>query len=407
LGDAVERQLVSDRPVGFYLSGGLDTSSVVALASEIADEPIHTFCMGFRDAAWDERPHAREVAEHFGTIHHELAIEDRFMRSFPEMIWHADEPKRNLYPYFVAEAMKQHVTVALGGLGADELFGGYVYRIQRLRELARMRAAAGVELRKTIRSLADERIDRQLDTEELRGDAALEDWGVLAHLDEDRQLYTVLNSVDVIGDDRVYRRRILGERLVEGTPAATQIAEYSDDDILSKMAVWDLTHKLPDDFLLVEDRMSMAHALESRVPFLDTELIELALSIPVDERVDGTKEASRMRRTGKGILREAMTGLVPRSVLERDKQGFTMPTSTFVEESLFDHAERILAAPTIARAGLIDPEYIRQLLAAGPDPALTHHHRMLWKLVALEIWHQMYIEGGKMAPPASIDSYAT
>lgn len=410
LRSAISRQLVSDVPVGFYLSGGLDTSSVVAMASELSDEPIHTFCMGFDDDKWDERADARAVADHFDTIHHEITIEDEFMRDFPEMIWHADEPKRNLYPYYVAEAMADHVTVALGGLGADELFGGYVYRFSRLKELTELRQAKATKTKRSIRSMAQTRIKNQLASEDLEQDTILEDLSLIRHLDEPSQLYVALNSSDVIGNIGAYETRVFGEMLSSGVdPAEVIKSRWSPNNksLCEQALEWDFTVKLPDDFLLVEDRMSMAHSLESRVPFLDNELIDLAFSISFSRKFGGNGGSTTGQDVGKQILREAMSDLLPEAVFTKDKQGFTMPTHEFVRTELLEHAERILADPWIVKEGLVQASYIEYLLAAGPQQNLTHHHKLLWKLVALEIWYQMYIVGEEVTPPQSIDSYAT
>lgn len=410
LRSAVSRQLISDVPIGFYLSGGLDTSSVVAMASELRDDPIHTFCMGFQDAEWDERDDARAVANHFDTIHHEITIEDEFMQDFPEMIWHADEPKRNLYPYYVSKAMSEHVTVALGGLGADELFAGYVYRFNRLRELERFRQIKAKQTKATVESMAEQLIDEQLSSGTFEDDSELEELSVMRHLEDPSQLYVLLNSSDVLGDIEAYETRVFGEALSSGAKPTEFIQSRwpPDESSLCEQALeWDFTVKLPDDFLLVEDRMSMAHSLESRVPFLDNELIDLAFSIPFSQKFEGTGGSTSGRAVGKGILREAMVDVLPDAVFEKDKQGFTMPTYEFARTELFDHAERILDNPNIVKEGLVQSSYVDKSLEKGPKQEMTHHHKLLWKLVALEIWYQMYISGEDVTPPQSIDDYST
>ena len=400
LRNAVERQLVSDVPVGFYLSGGLDTSTVVATASEISDEPIHTFCMGFEDQRWDEREDARAVAEHFGTVHHEIGIEEDFMRDFPRMIWHADEPKRNLYPWYVAEEMREHVKVALGGLGADELFGGYVYRHNRLGELQGMREV------NALRQTADRLYRFQLQEGYLENDDVMEELSCLRHIEDDVNLYVLLNSTDVLGDTEFYDDRVIGSSLEPVQPSEVilkQVGSYAEaDDVREKALLWDFGVKMPDDFLLVEDRMSMAHSLESRVPFLDNDLIDLALSLPLSKKVD----TSGSRNVGKLVLRRAMKPKLPDTVFEKDKQGFTMPTYPFVKNELMDHARLILEDPQVVNEGLIKEEYVDELLSRRPKKSLTPHYKMLWKITALEIWYQMYF-GGDVEGPGELESYYT
>jgi asparagine synthase (glutamine-hydrolysing) len=405
LRNAVERQLVSDVPIGFYLSGGLDTSSVVAMAAQASDEPIRTFCMGFEDSQWDERRKARAVADHFGTDHHEVTIDRSFMEDFPKMIWYADEPKRNLYPYYVAEAMRDHVTVALGGLGADELFDGYIYRFARLRELDRLRSGLSPSARDTIVDTARTTTARQLTDGDLADDGLFEETQQLTHLDDDATLYLLSNNSDVMGTIDVLRTRVFGEGLQETVDPVTWIRDQrppeSTASLRERGLYWDFTLKLPDDFLHVEDRMSMAYGLESRVPFLDNELVDLALSIPASEKFDTDRSD-----VGKHVLRRAMRDRLPDTVFEHEKQGFTMPTTPFVRDELFDHAKSILDTPSIVTAGLVDGTYVRSLLERGPTAVATVHQKMLWKLVALEIWHQMYVVDD-VSGPAAIESYYT
>lgn len=388
LKNAVERQLVSDVPLGFYLSGGLDTSSVVAMASELSTDPIHTFCMGFDDGTWDERPDARAVANHFDTVHHEIQIENEFIEDFPEMIWHADEPKRNLYLYYVAREMSKHVTVALGGLGADELFGGYVYRFDRLRELENLRTLPA-PTRETLVEVATQLSDFQFKSGDLENDEILEDIDVLRHLDDPTRLYVLLNSSDVIGNPRLLRERVFGDDLDAGVDPGDWILSRSpnvETDLREQALRWDYDVKMPDDFLLVEDRMSMAHSLESRVPFLDNELIDLAFSLPLSAKFDTNQE-----HVGKAVLRRAMREKLPDPVFEKDKQGFTMPTYPFVREELLDHARAIMDDPAIVRDDMIDSGYMETLFNRDPSEDLLPHYKVLWRLVALEIWYQMYI----------------
>ena len=406
---AVERQLMSDVPVGFYLSGGLDTSSVVAMAAEASDGPISTFCMGFADASWDERDDARVVADEFGTDHHELTIDGSFVRDFPEMIWHADEPKRNLYPWYVAREMRSHVTVALGGLGADELFGGYVYRLARLRELDRLRSLPAAT-REALRTAAARLVDRQRRHGDLADDEFLDDVTPLARLDDPDALYVLTNSSDVVGDADVYDTRAFGRRLraADDDPSPAERIRHRhpspgiDADSLPERARrYDLAVKLPDDFLLVEDRMSMAHSLESRVPFLDNALVDVALSLPIEHLLDADESEVR---AGKAVLREAMRDRLPPAVFEKDKQGFTMPTLPFVRDELLDHARCVLDDPAVVADGLVRESYLRDLLGRQPSASLVPHYKLLWKLVALEIWYQMYVVDGATGP-APIERY--
>lgn len=406
LKQAVDRQLVSDVPVGFYLSGGLDTSSVVAMASELRDEPIHTFCMGFEDQRWDEREDARAVASHFGTEHHEIALEGNFMQDYPRMIWHADEPKRNLYPYYVAEAMRDHVKVALGGLGADELFGGYVYRFNRLAELASLANDTPTEPRHTIQDAARRVRDTQVAHGDMADDDILEDVSTLAALDDPASLYVLLNSTDVIGNHEYYEERMFGEELGGDDPANVirqrRPPAERELDLRNQALRWDFRIKLPGDFLHVEDRMSMAHGLESRVPFLDNDLIDLAFSLPLSSKFGSSEERATV---GKTILRNAMRDHLPEAVFTRDKQGFTMPTFRFARDELLPHADSILDDAYVVREGFIDRDYLDAILDRRVDESLVPHYKFLWKVVGTEIWYQQQFLDGPTEPGAITDYY--
>ena len=405
LRNAVDRQLVSDVPIGFYLSGGLDTSSVVALASEISDDPIHTFCMGFEDQQWDERKSARVVADHFDTVHHEISMDQTFLRDFPQMIWHADEPKRNLYPYYVAKEMAEHVTVALGGLGADELFGGYAYRYDRLADIESLRATE-VDARALTQTVGERAVRTQLRRGALEDDGDLENATVLGHLDDDARVYVLLNSTDVVGNEAFYETRAFGDALPANSPG-DRISETwppnADTSLRERALGWDFQVKLSDDFLLVEDRMSMAHSLESRVPFLDNELVALAFSLPLSQKFDTESGGPTV---GKRVLREAMRDKLPESVFQKDKQGFTMPAYRFAKDELLDYAADILNNPHIAREGYVQQSYLDALIDRPPQRDLTPHYKLLWKLVGLEIWYQMYILDGAEGPK-QLDAYYT
>lgn len=403
LRNAVERQLVSDVPVGFYLSGGLDTSSVVAMASQATEEPIHTFCMGFSSDEWDEREDARVVADHFDTVHHEIELDRDFMNDYPDMIWYADEPKRNLYPYYVAQEMRDHVKVALGGLGSDELFGGYVYRYNRLEQMDDLRNNLPRTTRNALGRTADTLYKYQLEAGDIRNDGVFEELSCLRNLEDSAELYVVLNSSDVVGDLGVYRERVFGGVLDGEGPAEVVRRRLPEtrDSLREQALDWDFATKMVDDFLLVEDRMSMAHSLESRVPFLDNELIDVAFSLPLESKFGTGRE-----NVGKAVLREAMKDLLPRRVFEKEKQGFTMPAYRFAKNELLPHAQNILDDPYITEQGFVQGDYVNNLLERKPVRDLTPHYKMLWKLVGLEIWYQMYFVGG-LEGPEEIESYYT
>ena len=243
--------------------------------------------------------------------------------------------------------------------------------------------------------------------EDLEADHALEDVSLQRHIDDPARLYVLLNSTDVIGDINVFRKRVFGDAFDDGFVPAdwvqSRLPDFDKEKLVNKALSWDFTTKLPDDFLLVEDRMSMAHSLESRVPFLDNELVELALSLPQSAKFGSSGIGGS---TGKRVLQEAMADRLPATVFEKDKQGFTMPTYPFVRDEMLDHARCILDDANIVDKGFVQESYVRSLLYQKPKQGLTPHYKVLWKLVALEIWYQMYICDDAEGPEA-IEHYYT
>jgi asparagine synthase (glutamine-hydrolysing) len=345
---AVERQLVSDVEVASYLSGGLDTGAVTAAASGPIDR-LTTFCAGFDtrgatglEAGFDERADARGLAEWLGTHHHELVLDAHDMEMvLPRLVRHLEEPRMSFsYPNFLTAGIASRwVKVVLSGVGGDELFGGYPWRY----------------------ALADH--------PEFPGNY-FGYWERLLAADGLRRALTA----PVLREVELERPRAVFGAIME--PAADLPAL---DRILYTEARTFL-HGL----LLVEDKVSMAHSLESRVPFLDNDLVDYVLTLPAEVKLEGS--------LSKDLFRRAMRGRLPDEVLSRKKTGFTPPQAAWFQGSQAGYVRDVLLSERARDRGVLRVEFVEQVLednAAGR----RDHRLLLWTLLCLEWWHRIFLDG--------------
>ncbi|MBP7778015.1 MAG: asparagine synthase (glutamine-hydrolyzing) [Acidobacteria bacterium] len=375
---AVTSQLMSEVPLGAFLSGGIDSSALVALMSEGASQPVRTFSMGFEDGSYDELPYAREVATRFGTAHTEQLVTADLVDLFERLVPHFDEPFADvsLFPtYLVSQVARAHVTVALSGDGGDELFGGYdTYEAQAL---AARFAAVGAPLVPALAALGAalpptgqkkglvnkfKRFIRGVAT----APADLEHYRWMVHLDARRKerLYSgALRSALASSD--VYR------------PVRDVLAHAGGDDTLNRQLYADLMVYLASDILVKVDRMAMATSLETRAPFLDVDVMELAFSLPGHLKIrDGQR---------KWVLKRAMRGLLPDSVLHRKKQGFSIPLKNWLRVELAPLMHELLAPERVAARGLFVPGEVQALVDAHIAGRENHAHT-LFPLMVFERW---------------------
>jgi asparagine synthase (glutamine-hydrolysing) len=355
---SVKRQLMSDVPLGSYLSGGMDTGSIAAVASR-SNPGMHTFTCGFRlpsrhselEAFFDERPESHRLAAGFGTIHHELVLgADAMAPAFPAVVWHLDEPRVGInYPvYYTAAMIGRHVTVVLSGVGGDELFAGYPWRY------APLLAAAPDQYedclyRGASRLLAPERASR-LFTESFRREL-----GDFSTRDSVREVLTRSNHH--------------GDRLHE--------ALYFDFKTFL------------NGLLLVDDKLSMAHSVEARVPFLDNDFVDYVRRIPSELRMEGD--------LGKIVLRRAMQQLLPDEVVERRKQGFTPPDRTWYKGESLPYVRDLILGPRALDRGYFEPAFVEEILAEHLADRVDHRF-LLWSLMCFEWWNRLYVD--REYPPA-------
>ncbi|MCY4075556.1 MAG: asparagine synthase (glutamine-hydrolyzing) [Acidobacteria bacterium] len=388
LGRAVARQMMSDVPLGAFLSGGIDSSAIVALMTEAARRErssVNTFSMGFADGSYNELPHARRVAERFATCHREGEVAPDVAGLFDRLIVHLDEPFADvsLFPTFlVSELARAHVTVALSGDGGDELFGGYdAYEADRLarRIAGAVPRPAGRALAALASLLPPSEKKKGLVNRLKRFTAGLADappdiahyrWMTYVSPAAKRRLYTPALRDALAGSD-VYR------------PVRDALRGAGTDDLLNRQLYTDLSIYLADDILVKVDRMSMAASLETRAPFLDVDVMELAFSMPGRLKMRG--------RERKLVLKRALADVLPASILERSKEGFSIPMKNWLKRDLAPLMRDLLAPDRLRRRGWVEPDAVAARIAAHTAGRENHAH-LLFGLMVLERWAQAFLD---------------
>lgn len=376
---AVGRRLTADVPVGAFLSGGIDSSAVVAAMAEQSPQPVKTFSIGFADEATNELPRARLVAERFATDHHELVVEPDAVAMLPKLVRHYGEPfgDHSALPcFYLAELAREHVTVALNGDGGDESFAGYQRYTSNL--LAARLEGLPAGLRRAI-GAAGSLAGNPSDPRALRS-RAQRFTGRLAGSRQDRYL-NQMSVFDAARRHALYTPDFAAQVAPETTAEALlgPWREASGPDLLDQLLEIDASVYLPGDLLPKIDISTMAFSLEARSPLLDPELMELAASIPPHLKARGAQR--------KIALRGALRGWLPDEVLDGRKQGFELPVARWLRADLAPFAREVLLDPASAERGWTRPAAVESLidehLAGSAD-----HGRRIWSLLALELWAQ-------------------
>ena len=384
LADSVRMRLVSDVPLGVLLSGGVDSSTIAALAVRASSEPVKTFSISFAESSFDESAYARSVAKFLGTDHHEERLSANLAANLVGEIgaW-MDEPfsDPSLVPtYLLSRFTRKHVTVALGGDGGDELFAGYpMYVGHRWAEIYIKVPAAlrtGV-IEPLVRLLPVKTKNLSLDYKALRFVTGTKYDTVARHHiwfgsftpDEQEQLLTA-DALQQTESD-VYRE-------------ARQMFEQCDNhDTVTRMQSLDTRLYLAEDILTKVDRASMAVSLEVRAPFLDPRVAEYAASLPGNYKLRGHKT--------KYILKKAVHELLPPFVTRRVKKGFGVPVAEWLKFKLRPLARDLLSPERVRRAGVFNPEYVSRLQDEH-ERGVANHRKLLWTLLMFELWHESFIE---------------
>lgn len=389
LDESVRLHRVADVPLGAFLSGGVDSSAVVeSLARQGAlrgEEPVRTFSIGFREAAYDELEYARLAARTFGTRHREEIVDPEVAGELEALAWYLDEPfgdSSAIPTWKVSRMAAAEVTVALSGDGGDELFAGYDrYRVERRERLNRFLPAP---LRRLIGAAGERMPEGATGREMLRH---------LGKVGIDRYL----DATTLFRDDkkrRLFRPEVL-DRMAGSDPRAGLAGLDRGPDLhwLSALQRLDLEGYLPLDILTKVDRMSMAASLEARVPLLDHPLVELAAKIPA---------RLQMRRgRGKHLFKRALAGRVPREILERPKRGFAVPLGHWFRGELGGLVQEILLSDAARARGVFRPEYLEELLRRHRDGRPLDLE--IWTLLSFELWCRVFVDrrAGARAPRPS------
>lgn len=372
LRESVRMHMRADVPVGAFLSSGIDSTAMVALAREFHPD-ILTFTVGFDLPNYSEIEIAQESAQHLGvtTIPTKIGPED-MADALPKIVWHLDDPLADpsLVPlYFLAKKASEHVTVVLSGEGADEFFGGYTIYREPL-SLAAVQSLPNT-LQRGLRAVS------RVIPEGVKGRSFLQ----RATTPIESRYYGNARMFTELEKQRLLRRYDPSVRYTDVT--APIYAEVPDLDDVTKMQYVDLYTWLRGDILVKADRMSMAHSLEVRVPFLDKEVFEVAASIPVELKLPPRSHATKY------ALRRALEGVVPPAIVHRKKLGFPTPTRVWLAGELYPWAEQILS--TSGADELLDLAYARRLLEAHRRGE-ADHSRKIWTVLVFCIWHAIFVE---------------
>jgi asparagine synthase (glutamine-hydrolysing) len=391
LSEAVRLRMISDVPLGAFLSGGVDSSAVVIHMAEAMDHPVRTFSVGFGDARFDERSFARQVAERYGTDHTELVVEAPVTDILSRLVWYYDEPfgdSSAVPSYAIAELTRRHVTVVLNGDGADESFAGYDW--YRMDSLVQRGEIAPLRLRQWFADV--------MKCFPSNGNKKGLQWKI-ARIAQVLPLPPYRRYAQWVEHFGPEARHLLY------SPAFKETVKDSDPDTLFDSAFeqsdaedWldtildaDVNLYLPDDLLVKMDRATMANSLEARSPFLDHVFLEFAASLPVS-----LKQAWGQK---KRILKASLRGRVPDSLLYRPKMGFSVPIADWFRGDLREMAHDVLLSPQAYQRGCFEQKEIARLLN---DHSANNgdHGTKLWDLMMLELWHREFVDR-----PASLNSF--
>ncbi len=382
---AVHAQMISDVPIGAFLSGGVDSSTVVAFMAKHSSQPVKTYAIGFdgggAESFYNELPYAREVAGRFGTDHREILVRPNVIRLLPKLIWHMDEPIADsalFTTYLVSEFARRDVKVILSGVGGDELFGGYQRYLGEYYDGIYRRLPSWLRkgiLQRLAPKLPSDRHSKLLNTSRL--------------------VRSFLLSAELPFEERyrryveVFSREFLEMLLLQRTPMSHDalgmaFSEAAADDPLLRLLNVDSLTQLPDDLLLLTDKMTMATSLECRVPLLDHELVELAARIPASYRI--------RRGRPKYLMKKALADVLPEGILNRAKRGFGAPVGAWMKRQLAPVMKTLLSERSVRRRGLFRWDAVRTTMEAH-ERSRDDNTDQLAALMNLEIWCRLFLDG--------------
>ena len=386
LKESTKIRMVSDVPLGAFLSGGIDSSTIVGLMSEFSDHPVKTFSVGFEESDFSELQYARVVARRFNTSHNEFIVKPDIISILPKLVWHYNEPfgDSSMVPtYYVARETKKYVTVALNGDGGDENLAGYTryWQTQVLEKIYNI-YKKNPFLRKEILKFFVRQYNRHPSSTFNR-------------------IWKWLDDVEKSGFDYAYARRLIAfsndlknkfysEEMKEKVQNSDCLAlvrdiwsSAGDICLLEKMLATDFNLYLPDVLMVKMDIACMANSLEARSPFLDNEFVELVASFPADLKV--------RRMTSKYILKRKLKGFLPEEIISRKKMGFGIPVGRWFRKELKQFVNEILLDNASLSRGYFDPQAVMKMVEDHTSGRIDHTSR-IWLLIILEMWHKIFVD---------------
>lgn len=368
---SIKMRLVSDVPLGAFLSGGIDSSTIVAFMSSLVDEPIKTFSIGFGEKEYNELNYARVIARKFKTDHHEFIVEPSAVDLIDKLIWHFDEPFNDssaIPTFLLSEITRKYVTVALSGDGGDELFAGYdSYRAMMKRRKLKY-------IPKWVRKIISHQIGDRL-PEYTYGKRYLQS---LCADDIEFFFYGTDRKKNLFSNDYL--------KIVNKFSSYNVIKDYilnNNTEYLSRFMYIDSKLYLPDDILVKVDRMSMANSLETRIPFLDHNLIEFVAQIPEKYKMKGS--------ISKYILKKTMENILPNNILNRNKQGFVIPLDVWFKNELKEMVEDIFSNKLLNETGFFNTDYILKIFN-DHMMGRYNHRRFLWSILLFQLWYKNHFQ---------------
>lgn len=386
--EAVKIRLRSDVPLGAFLSGGIDSSLVVAVMQRLMSQPVKTFAIGFEEEAYNELDYARLIARQYKTDHHEFVVKPDAVSIMPKLVWHYNEPFADssaIPTYYVSKMTREYVTVALNGDGGDESFAGYErYRADKLAHYYRFVPSC---IRDGIVQKLLERIpfrpDRRSFLRRLKRFV-----GGISEIPERRYVRWICFFDNEMKRD-LYTPSF--HELTKGIDSVELTVQwYGKADgqaFIDKTLFVDVMSYLPEDLLVKVDVASMAHSLEARSPFLDHKVMEFAASLPADLKLRGMES--------KYLLKRTLDGMIPRTILQRKKMGFGVPLDLWFKRDLKEMAYDVLLDRRSVERGYFKKEIVRKLLDEHVAEQYDHSYR-IWALLFLELWHRMFTDGSMM-----------
>jgi asparagine synthase (glutamine-hydrolysing) len=382
--ETVVCHMLSDVPLGAFLSGGLDSTLIASMMATLSDRPISTFSIGVREQDFNELPFARMVADRYRTDHHEYIVDPNVVGALPRMIWHMEEPVDPFAfgVYSVARLAAEHVKVVLGGDGGDEIFAGYD------RYLGNQLVDMYCLLPKPIRQrVVEPLIDRLPDNFSYNNRVQKLRW--MAAMSDSTAGERYAQSASFLRFGQAHKQALYTDALwrkLGGYDSTIELVKFFDADNathpVDKMLYTDVKTRLADHLLMIGDRMTMAHSLEGRSPYVDQEVVAFVASIPAELKLNG--------RTLKYIQRRIARDYLPEPLLKRRKQGFGFPLAYWFRSDLREPAARIFRQSQLAAEGYFRPQALLDLLDEHASGRIDHNYR-LWLLFNLELWYRQFI----------------